>query len=224
MLSMSLSVMDASLRKGQYSQICDSQRMRRVFAAERSDSEISWLKVGFWAGRSSSSFSGIEGAPLSRDWWERWSSSHMRRRMVPRRWMVEPKFGGRREAISRRMRVASLQPLLDVVMPIWRGPSEWVEGRLKVQRLGASITLMGIRFRLHSVKIWVRRSDNCLLICGMYTRIFKYAPRESFPPRVTKTASTTLSTSLRPRVVKSSSSKLRLIHSTPPASILSTRA
>lgn len=74
----------------------------------------------------------------------------MRRRIVPRRSTAEPKFGGRRAAISRRIRVANLQPLPEVVIPIWRGPSEWVDGRLKLQRFGASMTLTGIRSLLHN--------------------------------------------------------------------------
>ncbi len=64
------------------------------------------------------------------------------------------------------MRVASLQPLPDVVMPICRGPSEWVEGRLKVHRFGLSRTLTGIRSLLQSVDMCVRvaKSNNVNLI------------------------------------------------------------
>lgn len=116
--------------------------------------------------------------------------------------MAEPKLGGRSEATSRRMRVASLQPLPEVVMPICKGPSEWVAGRLKVQRLGLSRTLTGIRFRRHRVEMCVRVS------------------KDSFPPRVTKTASTTFSMSSLPNVVRSSSSNPLLSHSTWPVSIL----
>lgn len=46
------------------------------------------------------------------------------------------------------MREASLQPRPFVVTPIWRGPSLWVERREKVQRWGASTTLMGMRLAL----------------------------------------------------------------------------
>lgn len=153
---MSLSAMEARRRRGQYSQIWESQRILRVLAAFASSSETSRLKVGLWAGTSSSSFS-TAGEGSSRVW-ARWSSSHIRRRIVPIRSIAEPKFGGKREAISRRIRVANLQPLPEVVMPICRGPSEWVDGRLKVQRFGESRTLTGIRCLLHMVEMCVRVS------------------------------------------------------------------
>jgi len=54
------------------------------------------------------------------------------------------------DAISRRIREASLQPLPDVVMPIWRGPSEWVERSVNEHKLGASTTFTGIRKRRHN--------------------------------------------------------------------------
>ena len=38
-------------------------------------------------------------------------------------------------------------------MPMWRGPSEWVERRVKVQNEGESTTFMGIRLRLQSCDI-----------------------------------------------------------------------
>lgn len=47
MVSMLASVMEARLRRGQYSQIWDSQRMRRDLAALWSDSVINWLKFAF---------------------------------------------------------------------------------------------------------------------------------------------------------------------------------
>lgn len=46
-LSISASVVEASRRRGQYSQIWESQRIRRVLAAVWSDSVISWLKLDF---------------------------------------------------------------------------------------------------------------------------------------------------------------------------------
>lgn len=162
-MSISLSVMEERRRRGQYSQIWESQRIRRVLAALKSLSVTNWLKVGFWAGMSSSSFSAVVEA--SSRVWERWSSSQIRRRIVPRRSTAEPKSEGRREAISRRMRVASLHPLPEVVMPIWRGPSEWVDGRLKVQRFGASRTLTGIRNLLQRVEMCVRVAEDLFLAC-----------------------------------------------------------
>jgi hypothetical protein len=69
---------------------------------------------------------------------------------VPSRSQAGPSCGGREEAISRRIREESLQPLPLVVTPIWRGPSVWVARREKVQSAGASATLTGIRFRLQS--------------------------------------------------------------------------
>ena len=146
--SMSASVMEASRRRGQYSQIWESQRMRRVLAAAWSVSETSWLNVGFWAVASSSSTS----TSGSSEAWALWSSSHILRRTVPRRSTAVPKPGGSVEAISRRIRDASLHPLPDVVIPIWSGPSEWVERIVKEQRFGASTTLMGMRKRRHSAE------------------------------------------------------------------------
>ena len=80
----------------------------------------------------------------------RWSSSCIRFRIVPNLAQAEPRFGGSEDAISRRIREESLQPLPLVVTPIWRGPSVCVERRLNVQSEGASDTLTGIRFRLQS--------------------------------------------------------------------------
>lgn len=146
---MSSSVMEASRRRGQYSQICDSQRMRRVLAAERSASVTSWLKVDFWAVASSSSPSRLGSSSSD----ARWSSSQIRRRIVPSFSTAAPRLGGSDEAISRRIREASLQPLPEVVMPTCRGPSEWVESMVKVERLGASTTLTGMRRRRQTVDI-----------------------------------------------------------------------
>jgi hypothetical protein len=58
----------------------------------------------------------------------------MRFLIVPRRSQADPRFCGREDAISRRMREASLQPLPFVVTPIWRGPSVCVERRENEQR------------------------------------------------------------------------------------------
>lgn len=104
------------------------------------------MKVELCALESSSSFSALLSS--NRD-----CSSHARRRIVPRRSTAEPKLGGRLDAISRRMREASLQPLPDVVIPICKGPSECVERSVKVQRSGASVTLTGIRSCLHKLDI-----------------------------------------------------------------------
>ncbi len=79
----------------------------------------------------------------------------MRRRMVPMRSTVLPKSLGSAVTTSLLMREASLQPLPDVVIPICSGPSEWVQRSVKVQRLGASMTLTGIRFRLHNLEMCV---------------------------------------------------------------------
>ena len=146
---MSSSVMEARRRSGQYSHIWESHRMRRVFAAERSASVTSWLKFDFCAVASSSSPSRVGSSSSD----ARWSSSQIRRRIDPSLSTAVPKLGGIDEAISRRIREASLQPLPDVVMPICRGPSEWVERRVKVERLGASTTLTGIRRRRQTVDI-----------------------------------------------------------------------
>lgn len=86
--------------------------------------------------------------------WERRSSSWIRRRIVPRRAQAEPSCGGREDAISRRIREESLHPRPLVVTPICKGPSVCVERREKVQRLGASATLTGIRFRLQRDEMW----------------------------------------------------------------------
>ncbi len=80
------------------------------------------------------------------------------RRTVPRRSIAAPKLAGNDEAISRRTLDATLQPLPDVVMPICRGPSLCVERRVKVHRLGASITLTGIRMRLQRLEMCVPAS------------------------------------------------------------------
>jgi len=53
------------------------------------------------------------------------------------------------------MREESLQPLPEVVTPICRGPSEYVDNIVKVDKLDASATLTGIRSLLHSVDIRV---------------------------------------------------------------------
>jgi len=53
------------------------------------------------------------------------------------------------------MREESLQPLPDVVTPICRGPSEYVDSMVKVDKLDASATLTGMRSLLHSVDIRV---------------------------------------------------------------------
>lgn len=136
--------MDARRRSGQYSQIWESQRIRRDLAASRSASVMSLLKAEVWSVESSSSRSPERAGCV------RWSSSWIRLRIVPSLEQAEPRFGGREEAISRRIREESLQPRPLVVTPIWRGPSVCVESRLKVQSEGASDTLTGIRFRLQS--------------------------------------------------------------------------
>jgi hypothetical protein len=140
--------MFARRRRGQYSQICESQRMRRFFAASRSASVTSLLKAKVWSVESSSSWS------PDRVRWASWSSSCIRLRIVLSRVQAEPNCGGREEAISRLIREESLQPRPLVVTPIWRGPSVCVERRLKVQRAGASDTLTGIRLRLQIWEIW----------------------------------------------------------------------
>ena len=69
---------------------------------------------------------------------------------MPSRSQAGPSCGGSEDAISRRIREESLQPLPLVVTPIWRGPSVCVARRENVQSEGASATLTGIRFRLQS--------------------------------------------------------------------------
>ena len=123
----------------------------------------------------------------------------MRRLTVPKRSIAAPRLVGRYDAISRRILDASLQPLPDVVMPICNGPSECVESSVKVQRFGASTTLTGIRLRLQSVEIWVPVTED------QPRDIYSLKPcilRALFPPEVTKTASTTLSTSSLPKFVR----------------------
>lgn len=53
------------------------------------------------------------------------------------------------------MREESLQPLPDVVTPICKGPSEYVDNMVKVDKLDASATLTGIRSLLHKVEMRV---------------------------------------------------------------------
>jgi hypothetical protein len=72
---------------------------------------------------------------------------------VPSRSQAWPSCGGREEAISRRIREESLQPLPLVVTPIWRGPSVCVARRENVQSEGASATLTGILSRLQSLEM-----------------------------------------------------------------------
>ncbi len=57
-----------------------------------------------------------------------------------------------------------MQPLPEVVIPICRGPSEWVDGRLKVDRFGASSTLTGIRNLLQKVEMCVRIASKWPLV------------------------------------------------------------
>lgn len=141
-----MSVMFARRRRGQYSQICESQRIRLLFAASRSASVTRALNADVWSVESSSRLS-VSAR------WLRWSSSWIRLRIVPRRAQAAPRFRGSEEAISRRIREESLQPRPLVVTPIWRGPSVCVLRRLKVQREGESATLTGIRFRRQSLDI-----------------------------------------------------------------------
>lgn len=141
---MSLSASPHSFSKGQYSQICDSHLMRRVFAASASSGKMSVLKVLFWSAWSSSSYSGVSKA---------FSSSQRRRRRAPILWQAPPMPEGREEASSRRMRLASLHPFPEVVTPTWRGPSVNVERRVKLHRCGASATLTGIRRRRQRCEI-----------------------------------------------------------------------
>ena len=144
--STSVSVMFARRRRGQYSQIWESQRMRLLFAASRSASVTRALKALVWSVESSSRVSARERC-------ERWSSSWIRLRIVPSREHAAPRFGGREDAISRRIREESLQPRPLVVTPIWRGPSVCVLRRLNVQSEGESATLTGMRFRWQSLDI-----------------------------------------------------------------------
>ena len=212
-MSISASVIEARRRRDQYSQICESQRIRRVLAAFKSESVTNWLKVDFWAVVSSSSLSTLRSSRA----WTRWSSSQIRRRMVPKRSIAKPRFGGRDEAISRLMRDASLQPLPDVVIPICRGPSEWVDSRVKVQRFGASVTLTGTRRRRHNDDISV---PTRVRLAVLYNSSVAYLLKGDFPPSVTKTASTTFPTSSLPSLSTSSASNVFLIHSTSPFSTL----
>ena len=209
---MSASVMAARRRRGQYSHIWESQRMRRPRAASLLSSRTSRLKVADWPLSSSSASRSCDSSAAC-------SSSHIRLRSVPSLSTASPKFGGNAEAISRRMRADILQPLPDAVTPIWRGPSECVERSVKEQRLGASATLTGIRNRRQRLEIcvpgFVRHNR------WQWYKLDVLCP--CFPPAVTKTASTTPSTSARPRVVKSDSLKLRLIHLTSPSSMRLTK-
>lgn len=107
----------------------------------REASVTSLLKVEDWS-KSSSSRS------PDRARWERWSSCCIRFLIIPNCSHALPIFGGREDAISRRILEASLHPLPLVVTPIWRGPSVWVARSVKVHRDGASATLTGIRLRL----------------------------------------------------------------------------
>lgn len=102
---------------------------------------------------ASSSIPSVAGLRPSWDW----SSI----RSVPRRSQVSPRFGGREDTISRRIREASLHPYLsvfsrlsgafpDVDTPICNGPSRWVERRENVQFAGESAQLTGIRNLLHN--------------------------------------------------------------------------
>lgn len=145
---MSASVTSASRLRGQYSQIWLSHLRRLPLAASRSASLTRALKVALCSPLSSSSSTATTADVAA------WSSAWMRWRMVPRRWQAAPRLGGSEEAMSRRMREESLQPLPLVVMPIWRGPSVWVERREKVQRDGASTMLMGTRLRLQWAEMW----------------------------------------------------------------------
>jgi len=194
---------------GQYSQIWNNHRIRLFFAASRSVSVTSLLKVDVWPIESSSSRSPDRAAC------ERWSSSWIRLRIVPRRSQAEPSCGGSMEAISRRIREESLHPRPLVVTPIWRGPSVCVERRLNVQSAGASATLTGIRCRLQSWEIcaplFVSSHKEEL---GGY-----YLLNGSRGPEVTKTASTTLSISSLPSCKRSPSSNGFANHSTSPLSI-----
>jgi len=101
----------------------------------------SLLKVDVWSMESSSSRSPLSAKLV------RWSSSCIRFRIVPSLAQAEPSCGGSEDAISRRIREASLQPRPLVVR---RGPSVCVERRLNVQSEGESDTLTGIRFRRQS--------------------------------------------------------------------------
>lgn len=69
MVETSASVMAARRFRGQYSQIWLSQRMRLFFAASRSASVTSLLKLADWSIESSMS------SPSARAMCKRWSSS-----------------------------------------------------------------------------------------------------------------------------------------------------
>ena len=75
--------------------------------------------------------------------------------MIPKRAQADPRSGGRDEAISRRIREESLQPLPLVVTPICKGPSVCVASRENVQSCGASTTLTGTRCLLQTFEICV---------------------------------------------------------------------
>lgn len=124
------------------------------------------------------------------------SCSMMRRRTSPRRVHAAPRLAGSEAAISRRMREASLHPRPLVVTPTCSAPSVCVDNRLNVHRCGASTTLIGMRFRRQSCAMCVVFGDE----------------------EVMKTASTTPSTSARPRRNKSPSSNVFCSHFTLPSS------
>lgn len=193
---MSVSVRAARRRRGQYSQIWESQRMRRPRAASLLSSRTNLLKVAVWPLSSSSASRSCDSSAA-------WSSSQMRRRSVPSLSTASPNFGGSEAAISLRILADSLQPLPDVVTPICSGPSECVERSVKEQRFGASATLTGIRSLRQRFEIWVAVASQK----EMRRTSRRYMPEVCFPPAVTYTASTTQSTSGRPSVVRSASSK-----------------
>jgi hypothetical protein len=72
---------------------------------------------------------------------------------VRRRAQADPRSGGRDEAISRRIREESLQPLPLVVTPTCKGPSVCVASRENVQSCGASATFTGTRCLLQTFEI-----------------------------------------------------------------------
>lgn len=67
--------------------------------------------------------------------------------------MALPRFDGNEDETSLLKREASLHPRPDVVIPMWRGPSEYVESKVKVQSSGASDTLTGILRRRHNLEM-----------------------------------------------------------------------
>lgn len=164
MVSTSESVIAARRRRGQYSQICASQRIRRALAASASVDVTSLLKEAVCpVSSSSASRPSMESSAA-------WSSSHIRLLTVPSLSIAGPRSCGRADAISRLMRDASLQPFPDVVTPTCSGPELCVDSSVKVQRFGASATLTGIRSRL-------QRLEMCAAACDEL-------------PEVTNTAST----------------------------------